>query len=1469
MAQVTFNTAGAGATGTTSLSVPYPSSLQAGDVILLCVNVGNTTSTPTTPANFSLLFGPDTNGTSRGFTYWKQATGSETGNLSVTTNASQQCMGRMFSFRNAKNAGTIYEGAGSASATLDIVSDVGVTTTGIHRLAINITYAADDRDFANFTGETGGDWTQAVAEYANTTGTPDGTIDLQIATMASAGTINGGASADLGTAFAWVVRGFALLPNDSPTVALNTTNATDFGSDTTPTIEFTGTDAESNDIRYNAQISLSGTFLRDYIKGLSNLVAYYPLNETSGDAINNAPATAGSFNGSVINAVQGSAGQVDEAYTFDGNGDHVKVTGTSASYPITKNTDFSITFLAKNSDLAQLDKKLVSDGNSGANSASFQIGTGSADGNRIRVFARRSDNTITLDQTTPSDVISDNNWHLITVTCSNTALTIYVDNASVHTASWTRGTHAPDITSIAATFVGGTAASNQFNGLIQHVAFFSSVLTLSDVTNLYNKIFNASILNKVSGTDAGFTNTVTGGDTDPFNSGEKVSYTVQAGNALSNGTYYWRVRGKDPAGSNTYGEWAASRSFIISNPSPTVALNSPSDAATISDTTPTLNFTGTDSDGDTIEYNVQIDTVNTFDGVGGVETFYVDGHTSITDTSNNWNNDANAFDGDTGTSADTSAGDNLVGVGTNAPSTGNTISQVRMRFYGSLNGGSFSWSSYATLSTPSGGWTWAKVQALEARLNRDFSIGYVQARIYDGATHLGTAQIFGFNTSANVAKVEVEVTSATSPLLDKFSTSDAGFTAGHPFASGAAKDFTVQAGDTLAAGTYYWRVRGIDPSPGGNTYGSWSTVRSFTVSVNTTTNQTILGKARITKSVSQTILGRARIRITTTQTIQGLAKISVVTNRTIQGLSRIQKSVSQTVFGRARIQKTVNQTVQGIARIRKVVSSTISGIARITKSVSQTIQGKARITTSTSRTVFGKARLQKTVSQIIQGLARITASTNRTITGKARITASTLRTIAGKARLQKTVSQTIQGIAKITAAVTTVDQDINGIARIRKSVNQTIQGLARITASTLRTVQGRARITAITTRTILGLARLQKAVNQTIQGKARIMISIARTVAGKARITAITTRTIQGIADIKKTTSKTILGISRIQKSVSQTITGVARITASANRTITGKAAIRKTVNRTIQGISRIQKVVDYTISGKAAILGAANRTISGIARIRVSVSRTIQGVARIQRTASQTVLGRARISVSIVRTILGRSRITSATNQTIQGLGRIRATAALTIQGKARIQVLVTKAIQGIARISSAVSQTITGKARILTSVNRTIVGKARISASTIRTVLGKARITTTTNKLIQGIARINLVTLRTIQGRARIRTITVQTIPGVSRVQKAVLKIITGLAAIRKTTAQVITGKANIVVHATQNRTIFGIAKIKLISNRTITGKARIKSKYGMYRRTRQLFNYGGKILNKLTGGNSQHRGKLYNKQAGDLYN
>lgn len=313
--------------------------------------------------------------------------------------------------------------------------------------------------------------------------------------------------------------------------------------------------------------------------------------------------------------------------------------------------------------------------------------------------------------------------------------------------------------------------------------------------------------------------------------------------------------------------------FATFNVAPTVALNTPNDAATGVSTTPDLVFTGTDTDtkidyvfvdetaspdvqwntltvaGDEIEYNVQVDTANTFDSSSpATVTYYFDGSdAAATDPNAVWTNEANIFDNDAtpSTQANTitvgsESSNYAMAEGTNAPASGGTIIQVEARVnlkFETAGGGAVTsvtkiytdalaetlgtitdatssgtqhWTSYVTLSTPSGGWTWAKIQALETK------------------TYL-TVRTGGQN---DVYKIEIQVTYGTAPLLSKLSvTPDATFAGTgdpHPWPSGNQVTYTVQAGNILTANTtYYWRVAGTDPS-GSNTYGAWATTRSFT-----------------------------------------------------------------------------------------------------------------------------------------------------------------------------------------------------------------------------------------------------------------------------------------------------------------------------------------------------------------------------------------------------------------------------------------------------------------------------------------------------------------------------------------------------------------------------------------------------------------------------------------------------------------
>lgn len=153
-------------------------------------------------------------------------------------------------------------------------------------------------------------------------------------------------------------------------------------------------------------------------------------------------------------------------------------------------------------------------------------------------------------------------------------------------------------------------------------------------------------------------------------------------------------------------------------------------------------------------------------------TYYFDGSDAVaTDPNAVWTNETNADDGDTGTFADTTTAGStssnyLMIEGTNAPASGDPIATVRARLYWDSNSDAPQWSTYSTLTTATGGWTWDKVQALEVKIYAYTLGGQIIAVVYtDGlAQNLGSVSpsyTVGA-TTWSVARVELEVT--TYPL---------------------------------------------------------------------------------------------------------------------------------------------------------------------------------------------------------------------------------------------------------------------------------------------------------------------------------------------------------------------------------------------------------------------------------------------------------------------------------------------------------------------------------------------------------------------------------------------------------------------------------------------------------------------------------------------------------------------------------
>jgi hypothetical protein len=200
---ITYKSQGSGASTETSgaaLSPLFPATVAAGDVVIAHVFWESDATAPSTPSGWTLLSGPHLIETTiaRHWVFGRIADGSESGATvafgapSVTT----QRAARLYSF-TGRVSGTIVElvnGFAHLSHATDPQMPT-VTTTIAGALAVALVAQNDNNATGDATGETGGNWVEAVAEYTVAL-TPGLTLQIQTATpTGDPGTITGGSVA--------------------------------------------------------------------------------------------------------------------------------------------------------------------------------------------------------------------------------------------------------------------------------------------------------------------------------------------------------------------------------------------------------------------------------------------------------------------------------------------------------------------------------------------------------------------------------------------------------------------------------------------------------------------------------------------------------------------------------------------------------------------------------------------------------------------------------------------------------------------------------------------------------------------------------------------------------------------------------------------------------------------------------------------------------------------------------------------------------------------------------------------------------------------------------------------------------------------------------------------------------------------------------------------------------------------------
>lgn len=337
--------------------------------------------------------------------------------------------------------------------------------------------------------------------------------------------------------------------NTSPTVALNSPADSATGVSTTPVLDFTGTDAESNDVRYEVQVDTANTFNSQTI----GIDAHSPSTE----GVNVTSKTwSHTCSGSKRALIVGIGGR-------DTTAADMVITGiTYAGVAMTKIRSDAVTVdTSFRTELWYLIAPAT-----GANDVVVTFaGTANFIGGGSVSLTNVPQSSSAIDASDGNTGISSSSADSIT-----TNITTVADNALIIDMMYSRSlgaTKNASQTELEKVLVNSnddtTAMSYKF--LASHGATTMSwTPDASDPIEDYSitvvSIAPGCFIDAVSGTDVGFANPDTGGDTDPFNSGENIQYTVQS--ALSNSTvYYWRARGIDPSGSNSYGAWATTRSF--------------------------------------------------------------------------------------------------------------------------------------------------------------------------------------------------------------------------------------------------------------------------------------------------------------------------------------------------------------------------------------------------------------------------------------------------------------------------------------------------------------------------------------------------------------------------------------------------------------------------------------------------------------------------------------------------------------------------------------------------------------------------------------------------------------------------------------------------------------------------------------------------------------------------------------------
>lgn len=350
----------------------------------------------------------------------------------------------------------------------------------------------------------------------------------------------------------------------TPTVSLSSPNDTATISDTTPDLVFTGTDGESNDVRYNLQIATSSV-----LEAQTKNAVHFDGSGDYGEVANFAGIDALTDGTLTIEGWvnQDTSGSPQYATFWDIGTDSTWIARLQTNDGGTSNTGINFGYLYSGTDADGYQNSVMTNGVWTHLAVVFQ------NGQKAKVYINGTEMSYSLQQT-PGGTVQSLDGARLRIARIN-SFTIYDFKGLIggFVRVWKTARTGTQINDNKNKHITGDS------DLIINLKFLegsgstidNEATSGADMTLTGDYYWDSGptvyptnyVTNAVSGTDAGFAGSPD--NSDPFASAQAVTYTVQS--ALSSGTYYWRVRGIDPSGSNSYGAWSTSRSFTISSAS--------------------------------------------------------------------------------------------------------------------------------------------------------------------------------------------------------------------------------------------------------------------------------------------------------------------------------------------------------------------------------------------------------------------------------------------------------------------------------------------------------------------------------------------------------------------------------------------------------------------------------------------------------------------------------------------------------------------------------------------------------------------------------------------------------------------------------------------------------------------------------------------------------------------------------------